>query len=377
MRLLVLLSMLLLVGTVYSENHTFNAYYFFSPTCLHCERIDSFVECEEKRFQDNLELIRLDITNEENAKIYRQLLVGYGAGIDRVSTPTLFIGDKMFVGDSPIANNFEEELLKCVEHGCINPIDMANGTVIDETNFQPDLLAITALAISDSVNPCAFAVLLFLLTYVSSIGSTKRAIKVAIVYIGVVFLSYLIAGLGISVLTDLLMPFRPVIVFLAGSFAVVAGAINIKDYFFYGKWFSLHIPKGYGPMIERYSKKSSLPGAAVLGLVVSAVELPCTGFAYFAAIGILTKYEMIDRIPWLVYYNIIFVIPLFAILALYFKGFSTEAMENWRDDKKRLMKLVLGVVLLVIGLVLILQSYAEIIASFVEIKDCKSLVFGL
>ncbi len=377
MKKVVFFIMFLLVGTSFAENYTFTAYYFFSPTCLHCDRIDSFVSCEEKKYSENIELIRLDVTNEENAQIYRKLLSSYGAGTDRVSTPTLFVGDKMLVGDAPIAHALEEEILSCIEEGCPDPIDMANGTKVEEVNFRPDVLAITALAISDSVNPCAFAVLLFLLTYISSIGSTRRAIKVAFVYIGVVFLSYLIAGLGISFLTDMFMPLRPFIVFFAGLFAVLAGAVNIKDYFFYGKGLTLRIPKKYGPLVERYSKRASVPGAAVLGLIVSAVELPCTGFAYFAAIGILTKYEMIDRIPWLVYYNLIFVIPLFAILALYFKGFAPESMENWRDDKKKLMKLVLGTVLVLIGLMLLFQSYAEILASFVDVEDCNSLVVGL
>ena len=214
--------------------------------------------------------------------------------------------------------------------------------------------AIIGGALIDSVNPCAFAVLFFLLGYLLAIGSKKLILKVGLIYISTVFTVYFFAGLGIlQVLTALNI--APIIYKVAGVLLILVGLINIKDFFWYGKGFSLAIPESKKPVIEKYIKKSSIPGAIILGFLVSAFELPCTGGIYLAVLSLLAKHEtQLQGIPYLLLYNFIFVLPLFIILGLVYFGFSADKMEAWRGERRKWLRLSLGLGALVLGILMLL-----------------------
>jgi cytochrome c biogenesis protein CcdA/glutaredoxin len=338
-----------------SLSSAFNVYYFYGYGCPHCANTEPFLEQMQAKYPQ-MNLTKLETwENADNAALLNSMYDYYNVSKDpgERGVPVVFVENAYLRGDKPIIDGLEPYLQQCSRQACCDPLVAANASC-PPASAAPSLFAIVSLALVDSINPCAFAVLIFLLSYITSIGNTKRAITVALIYIAAVFVSYFAAGMGISMLTDLFVPFRHVIALGVGTFAVLAGLVNIKDFFFYGKWFSLEIPKGMKPTIEKYSHNTTLVGAVVLGFLVSAVELPCTGFAYLAAVGILTRYSLAERIPWLLLYNLVFVLPLFIIIVLYYKGLSAEAMENWRESEKKWMKLAMGIVLVAVGAALAL-----------------------
>ena len=207
----------------------------------------------------------------------------------------------------------------------------------------------------DSVNPCAFAVLIFLLTYLMFLGSKKKVLQIGVVYIFVVFLTYFLAGMGILSVIQSFHVTR-IVYYAAAVLVILAGLINIKDFFWYGKGLTLQIPESTKDTIEKYIKKASIPAAIVLGFLVAAFELPCTGGVYLAILGLLAnESNRFFGILYLLLYNIIFVLPLFIIMFLVLFGFSkTNELESWRIKKRKYMKLSLGLGMVVLGILMFL-----------------------
>jgi cytochrome c biogenesis protein CcdA len=206
----------------------------------------------------------------------------------------------------------------------------------------------------DSINPCAFAVMIFLLGYLLALGSPKLILRVGLVYIVTIFIVYFLAGLG---LLQALTAFgvAGIIYKIAAVILLFVGLVNIKDFFWYGKGFTLAIPESKKPLIQKYIKKASIPAAIVLGFLVSAFELPCTGGVYIAVLGLIASREtQISAVPYLLLYNLIFVLPLFIILGLVYFGISAKQMEEWRTKNRKWLRLVLGLGSLILGILMLL-----------------------
>src|SRR3972149_4706792 len=160
----------------------------------------------------------------------------------------------------------------------------------------PVLIAAAAV---DSINPCVFGVLIFLVAYMTRVFKSRQRMLIgSAVYIASVYVNYLILGLGILKFVqsvELAIAFY----WFAAFVAIIAGLLEIKDYFWYGKGFTLQIFPGGAERIKMYTKQIakvekkhpalSLLMAVFLGFFVVLVELPCTGAPYFAVLGLLSQ----------------------------------------------------------------------------------------
>ena len=230
---------------------------------------------------------------------------------------------------------------------------------------QLTLGIVIAAALADSINPCVFGVLIFLLAYMTAVFKNKTKMLIAgLIYIATVYVTYLLIGIGIftaAYTAGIAMPFY----WFAAVIAIVAGLFEIKDFFWYGKWFSLQMIPGGAERIKKYTKlmqrmetKHPLLGLAVaplLGILVVFVELPCTGAPYLAILGFLTAGEYSKGIPLLLLYNLIFILPLFVIIGLVYFGKTSKAMEKWRKKHRGMMRLGIGLFLLALGAYMILS----------------------
>jgi cytochrome c biogenesis protein CcdA len=93
-------------------------------------------------------------------------------------------------------------------------------------------------------------------------------------------------------------------------------------------------------------------GAFFAGFVITLFELPCTGGPYFFVIGLLAQSESITSIiPTLLFYNLVFVLPLILIVfAVYFGVSSVEKAEAWKEKNIRVLHLIAGIIMLALGL---------------------------
>lgn len=224
---------------------------------------------------------------------------------------------------------------------------------------QLTLGIVIVAALADSINPCVFGVLIFLLAYMTRVFKNKaRMLLAGFIYITTVYMAYLLLGLGILTLAytaGLAMPFY----WFAAILALLAGLVEVKDYFWYGRWFSLELLPGGAKRVKRYARMMekmetrhpllSMAVAVFLGFFVVLVELPCTGAPYLAILGMLSKGQYSQGLPLLLLYNLIFILPLFVIIGFVYFGQTSETLERWRKEHRGLMRLGIGLFLLALG----------------------------
>ena len=205
--------------------------------------------------------------------------------------PAVFIGRNVSSGEDDVRDHFEEYILAEKQR-------IATGTPENPVNLTPvnpgslpetpalSLYVIVVAALVDSINPCAFAVLIILLAYLTSLGERRRIAIVGCTYIATVFVVYFIAGLGLLTVVQGI-GLTGIVFTVAAVIAIIAGLINIAEVLLRREIFTLAIPVSQKDAIDRYIKKASVPSAIVLGALVSMVELPCTGGIYLAILGLI------------------------------------------------------------------------------------------
>ena len=227
----------------------------------------------------------------------------------------------------------------------------------------PTLGLVIGSAAIDSINPCAIGVLILMVSVVLGQGqSTKRLITVGSAYIFAIFATYLVAGLGlVYFFATVPIVIAEYLSIAVGSLVIFAGVLEIKDYFWYGKGFSLQIPTTYANKIHEWSTSNrSIIGVMLLGAFVAAVELPCTGAPYLAIITILRIDFNLVAFGLMVLYNLIFVSPLIVILIMVAGGTKISEVSKWKEESKGNMRLFMGLLLAGLGWILILIANGTI-----------------
>ncbi|MDD1677566.1 MAG: hypothetical protein LUO93_00070 [Methanomicrobiales archaeon] len=330
--------------------------YFYGQSCPHCARIKPFID-EMSATYPRVQIYAYEIYfNSTNQELYRDFIARYE--FTQSGVPALFIGDRALIGENAIRDNLEGSIQYFYTHDPIcpttyiknegGPHDISPGEAIDLT-----MASVMVAAVVDSINPCAFAVLIFLLVYLTSLQVRSRILTVGIAYIFTVFTVYLLSGLGLFALIQT-TGITEIVFKIAAVVALVAGIVNLKDFFWYGKGISLSIPESRKESIRNFVMKASVPSAIVLGGLVSMFELPCTGGIYLAILGLLSsKMTLVQGMPYLLIYNAVFVLPLFVILFGIYFGVSPERMESWRGEEKKWMRLAMGIVMVALGVLML------------------------
>lgn len=226
----------------------------------------------------------------------------------------------------------------------------------------PTFSVVIISAAIDSINPCAIGVLILMISVVlGGKGSVNRLLYLGGLYIGAIFVTYLAAGLGlIYFLANVPLFVAEYLALLVGSFVILAGLLEIKDFFWYGEGFSLQIPHAFVDKINKYSKNMTVPGVILLGAFIAGVELPCTGAPYLAIITMLSLNFDVYAFFLLIIYNIIFVAPLIVILLMVAFGTKVSTIKSWKQANKAYMRFAIGFMLIGLGWLLILIANGTI-----------------
>jgi len=342
--------------------------YFYSDTCAHCAAIKPFLEEMEDKYGVSVTITRYNLADPKNVELYYQFCTS--KDYKGRSIPVLGINDQIYVGEDQIRDNLETEIQRgsSMEHkicplgsmSCHAGTSEPGGTdhafsFLEDLSWQKLMPVVIFAGLADGVNPCAFAVLIFVMTFLMHISSNKRKlVKVTTAYI----ISVLIVNLLLGVLyyyTSVSLGFPLFFRYLIIGFALIAGLINIKDYFFYGKWFTLKIPGISQGFIGNYAKKATVFSSVILGSAVAILEAPCSIPIYLTVVEVL-KAEgrmLIDVFPYMVIYNLMFILPLILLSFLVYFGFEAKSLEKWRDKNKKYMKLVMGIILLGLAIAMI------------------------
>jgi cytochrome c biogenesis protein CcdA len=304
--------------------------YFTGVGCPHCAIADPVVFGTTLESNDNLVIIEYEVYQHpsENAQLLSDYSTKYGFA---PGIPVLIFSD-----------------------------GNANNTCVYNAS-ELTIPKIVSLAAVDAVNPCALAVLTFmLLSIITYNPKNKRNIILAgMAFVSSVFVMYMFYGLVIIRFFQLVQALTSIRLFLykfLGLAAIILGILQIKDFVRYKPGGILtEMPISMRPKLQKLMGEITSPkGAFAIGFFVTVFLLPCTIGPYVIAGGILSAMEILSTIPWLVLYNIIFVLPMVAITFIVYEGISTvENVTKWRKDNVRYLHGVAGTIILILGVAML------------------------
>jgi hypothetical protein len=229
---------------------------------------------------------------------------------------------------------------------------------VDPQHFSLPLLTV-AIAGLDAFNPCAFFVLLFLLSLLAHQKNRKRMLVIGGIFVlfsGLIYFAFMAAWLNLfQVLGNLAW-----VTLAAGALAVFVGVVNVKDFFAFERGLTLSIPESRKPDIYRRARAilgaDNLPAmvAATVFLAIAAnfYELLCTaGFPM-----VYTRLLTLSELPpagyylYLALYNLIYVVPLGLIVLVFVRSMGARKLT---EREGRLLKLLSGVMMLELGALLL------------------------
>jgi hypothetical protein len=342
-------------------------YFFRSLTCPHCTaalpEVTSIARARPWLHLHDLELSR----HPENVRRYQAMADALGE--TAASVPALLFCGEMHVGWGPGAGDFVAGRMDaCRERlrgGVAAPRPATETIALPVFGaLDPSALSLPALTVVlaglDAFNPCAFFVLLFLLSMLAHQKSRARMLTIGGVFVlvsGLMYFAFMAAWLNVFQLFGHLAW----VTLAAGALAVFVGVVNIKDFFLFERGLSLSIPESKKPDIFRRARlilnADSLPAmlAATVFLAVAAnfYELLCTAGFPMVYTRLLTLAEVspAGRYAWLAVYNLIYVVPLALIVVVFARTLGARKLT---EREGRLLKLLSGTMMLGLGLLLLL-----------------------
>jgi hypothetical protein len=342
-------------------------WFFWSETCPHCQQARPFVEAIPRQ-RPWVVLHALEVSrHRDNAQRFVHMAAELGQPAEAV--PTLIWCGRMEVGWQDAATSgarLVEALDEC-RAGGVAAASQADSSVevpllgkVDPASLSLPLFTVVIAGL-DAFNPCAFFVLLFLLSLLAHQKDRRRMLTVGGIFVlasGAMYFAFMAAWLNVFQYLGALAW----ITLAAGALAIVVGAINVKDFFAFEQGLTLSIPESAKPDIYRRARAilqaenpaGMLAATAFLAIAANFYELLCTAGFPMVYTRILTLHEpaLAARYAWLALYNVIYVVPL-ALIVLAFVG--TLSAHKLTEREGRLLKLMSGAMMLELGLVLALR----------------------
>lgn len=392
-------------------------YFFWSKTCPHCAEAHPFIDSLPQKYpwieleshmvsapgvQDIWQNIAAKTATEARSVPFmascEKAVVGYSSEavtgeflVNRLKNCYLSLGGQLAQADMPTKGvasttastptdaplfgtcssdsgegTCDATSLAGTEQAEVQPVELPLvGVVTPETMSLPLLTLV--LAGVDAFNPCAFFVLLFLLSIMVNAKSRGRMLLVGGIFVffsGLIYFLFMTAWLNIFKLLGAGSD-GGMIILAAGILALIAGVINVKDYFFTKGEVTLSMSaENRTSLIKRMGKLSNssslgalILGSTVLAILANAYELLCTAGFPMIYTSVLSMHNLpdIERYMYLVLYNIVYVIPL-AIIVIVFS--ATLGKRKLTEKEGQALKLMSGVMMFGMGIALVIDPTA-------------------
>lgn len=375
---------------------------FTSPYCPHCRHLESdgFAEQFATRHKKEIRLIHYDVTKDANNILFSQTM--QACGVKSRGIPCMVIGERVLMGYPRSINTADDVLAEVLaEQKTVAPAAPAAPAVLPKTSASAPTAeipstpvaeensalqqheqmfnnitfwAIMGAGLADGINPCAFAVIVFFISFLSVYKYNRtEIILVGSAYCASVFAAYVLLGLGAFRFLYAMKGFALVtaaIQWTTIGLCALFFALSLYDFIIYTRTkksdkLILQLPKSYKEYIHKVmrfflrDKQSSawrlLLAACAVGFVVSAVEAVCTGQVYLPTIMVILKEanrHFFRAAEYLLLYNLMFIVPLVLVFVLALCGKESSVFNNWLKKHLGLTKLILCGVFL--GLLLLL-----------------------
>jgi glutaredoxin len=241
----------------------------------------------------------------------------------------------------------------------------------------PFPIFVATISLADGFNPCAFTVLIILLSLLTYTKQRRDMIIVGSTFIvtsAVMYFLFIMLMIGLG--SILLEQYGKLFMLVLGIGIAIAGTINLKDYFWFKQGVSLSLSEEQQRTISQKAGKivrglrdsaagqmqflAALGGTILLAIFVNLVELGCTAILpavymttlinYCAASSPQTNWSC--YITWTALYAIIYIIPLLLILGNFIYSFESS---RFTESQGRRLKLVAGLFMVFFGMVMIFR----------------------
>ncbi len=348
-------------------------YFFWSKKCPHCLEALPYIK---KLAADNtdIDLHAMQLVGEQqNVRYYQQLASSLGKSAR--SVPAFLLCQNMQTGFTAAITpaQIEQLLSECRQYlrdrgslqgfTAVTPqqvlIELPFVGTVNSSDVNGLPLITLLIAAVDAFNPCAFFVLMFLLSLLLHTGSRKRMFIVGGVFVffsGLMYFLFMTAWLNLFQVIGQLH----IITLVAGLVALFIGVVNIKDFIWFRKGISLTISDSAKPalyqrmreLLKARSLSTLLLATAGLALFANLYEFLCTAGFPMVYTRILTLVDLPDwqYYAYLALYNIVYILPLLFIVLLFAWGMGGRKLQ---EKEGRRLKLLSGVMMAVLGLILL------------------------
>ena len=391
------------VGQNSTDSQPVAIYFFWGDGCPHCAAAKPFLNELADQYP-NVEVRAYEVWySEANQQILLSMASAFG--FEPSGVPTIFIGDRYWVGYSEtIGAEIAAAVAACSSSGCRDAgagIIPGTPTAVPTSEAAPESntgnvassgepvstsglgatniltipligkvdLAAQSLALStaliafvDGFNPCSLWALSVLLTLTLHTGSRRKVILVGTVFLAVTSLVYMlfIAGLFTMFTVVSFVGWIQVVVALVALFFA---AVNIKDYFWYKQGISFTIADEKKPGIYRSMRRvldagnstwAMIMATVLLSAGVSLVEFSCTaGFpVLWTNLLITQEAAALTFVLLLLLYMLIYQIDE---LGIFFLAVFTLRAGKLEEKHGRILKLVGGMLMLTLAVVMLVK----------------------
>ena len=400
--LFVLFALISFLPLAFAEEQKLEVALFTSPTCGHCQKFKrEYLATLKQDFQDKAKIVEFDVSKPEDSIIFHDTMLEYGLGIESMGVPAMVVGKSVLLGyPAQIRTQGPSAILKALRegektyYGTQAQIAECKLNQQKEEELCEDSSKITALeaaqnmfkrisfwaiivaGLVDGINPCAFAVIVFFISFLSVYKYDKKEIiLVGSAYCGAVFIAYILIGLGLfnflykmSSFYYVMWGFKWLTILLCALFLV----LSLYDFLVYqitkkSEKVILQLGKNNKERVHkiiryflRDKNKSAIRlfcAAVVVGFLVSLIEAVCTGQVYLPTIAVILKEANQDFLRAMIYlltYNLMFIVPLVIIFALSVLGYESKTFNEFL--RRHLGWTKLALCLLFLGLLILLLT---------------------
>lgn len=359
---------------------------FHSFNCHSCIKVKKEIMPEiEKKFKDKIIIEYRDIADIENYKLLLSLQEKHKIKLSN-DLPIFYFGGGFLNREAQISRKWEPFLARSLP---ITGGEKAQaGPQIDLISRFKDfrLFTIVSAGLIDGINPCAFTVIVFFISFLVLQGyKRKELIAIGLCFIFAVFLTYLLLGLGLFSFLYRINGFwliTKTVNLLIGIFSIILGIFAVFDFIKFKKTgttegLTLQLPQSIKNQIHkvvglhyRVDKKSgeNNPGrplfklilsALITGFLISLLEAVCTGQTYLPTITFILKTApdlQLQAFGYLLLYNIMFTVPLLIIFIFALLGVTTEQFSDFLKSRLPIIKILMAILFFGLGIFLVLRA---------------------
>jgi len=344
-------------------------YYFTSNDCPTCAETDTLLDTLAVKYP-GLQVVKFEAYfNQENAQLLRKYFNTFKIPEESRGIPVVFLQGGYLIGDDSIQQLLEGRIIENTNPAC-PVVEEGNmvGIVGEEISPQHVIKTltfakVTGTALFQSIFSATLALFLVFLALLSTIKKDQVLVKRGILFIIIAYGIYLLSGMGL--LPVFSAKVSSVLSKIIALIVIVMSIPRIRQFFG---------PKKARRRTEHEEKKTwqqkleefcvSSWGFITISLVTSFFLLgSSTRVVEILRNVFSTAGSQMVALPFIVYYNLLLMVPLLILLAVFFVAhitvekhvqkevFSDLQKVRWREHYHKVLRFIAGIVMFILGVI--------------------------